>query len=212
MREILDRLAHDAVTKLGSQMFALALAGAFAGGCADDDDATADGAETTETTGGGAFAFSESPVESYSQLDRLGMPAVGTAVISSKDAYNADSPVSDAAGDYVAEITAAVTGLHEALDDDLTGADLTPCAVDACIAQAAPLVVPDVLRLDTSVDSGFPNGRRLEDPVIDVTLAVILLDLAIEGQDPTSLVGLNPTANDLPFETDFPYLASRHAP
>ena len=105
---------------------------------------------------------------------------------------------------------------------------MTPCTVNpddpfdedkedeetsTCITQAAPLVVPDTLKIDTSADAGFPNGRTLTDPVIDVTLAVVLLDLSVEGQEATSLVGvLNPAANDKAFMDAFPYLAAPHTP
>jgi hypothetical protein len=74
------------------------------------------------------------------------------------------------------------------------------------------LVIPDTLTINTSAAAGFPNGRTLTDPVIDVTLAVILLDLTVAGQDATTLVGVNPTANDVEFLDAFPYLAAPHAP
>jgi len=70
------------------------------------------------------------------------------------------------------------------------------------------LVVPDTITLDTSAAAGFPNGRTLTDPVMDVTLSVILLDLTVN--DATTLVGTNPTANDVAFATEFPYLAPAH--
>jgi hypothetical protein len=142
------------------------------------------------------------------QVDRMGMPAINTAVITSKDAYNQASPADDAAGTFVDEIIANVDALHQALDDDLTALALTPCATGDCVGQAAPLVVPDVIRFDPTATSGFPNGRRLDDPVIDVTLAVVLLDLGVHPV--TALVGVNPTANDRPFRPDFPYLARKH--
>jgi hypothetical protein len=39
----------------------------------------------------------------------------------------------------------------------------------------AGLILPDTLRLDPTSTGTFPNGRALADPVIDVTLAVLLL-------------------------------------
>lgn len=156
------------------------------------------------------FEFDDSPPEDYDQVDRMGMPAINTAVISSKDQYNRASPADDVAGDFVDEIVANLTGLHMALDDDLMGAGLVPCLVDDCVAQAAPLVVPDTITIDLTGDAGFPNGRLPSDPVMDVTLAVILLDLAEPGQDPLTLVGLNPTQNDVMGSDDFPYFAAPH--
>lgn len=142
------------------------------------------------------------------RVDRMGMPAVATAVISSKDAYNQADPIDDAAGTFVSEIVASVDFLHSALDDDLTALGLTPCATMDCVGQAAPFVVPDVITIDPSQPAGFPNGRRLTDPVIDVTLALVLLDLGVH--DVTTLVGVNPTANDRKFHHAFPYLAGPH--
>ncbi|WP_146659010.1 DUF4331 family protein [Enhygromyxa salina] len=157
---------------------------------------------------GDPYVFAEETPAEYTRVDRIGMPAIGTAVIVDKQAYNEANPAADANGDFVEQITMSVEGLHAALDDDLMGAGLVACAPADCVAQAAPLVVPDTLKIDLGAAAGFPNGRLLTDPVIDVTLAVVLLDLTATGQDATTLVGaLNPTANDLPFETAFPYLA-----
>jgi hypothetical protein len=142
------------------------------------------------------------------RVDRMGMPAVATATITSKDAYNQADPVDDAAGTFVGEIVANIGGIHAALDDDLTGLGLTPCATMTCVNQAAPFVVPDVIRIDPSQPAGFPNGRRLTDPVIDITLALVLLDLSVHPVD--ALIGVNPTANDLPFRDRFPYVARPH--
>ena len=79
------------------------------------------------------------------------------------------------------------------------------------------LVVPDTLSIDPSAPAGFPNGRGLADPVIDVTLSVILLELTSgvcgDGAcSPVTLVGLNPPANDVEFLEDFPYLAPPATP
>lgn len=168
-------------------------------GCKAEDDEPVD-----------TYVFAEDEASAYAQIDRHAMPAVNVALIQSKDEYNMVGP--DATGDYVDEITASVTALHTALDDDLMMAGLTPCAPDACVGQAAPYVVPDTIKIDTSMAAGFPNGRQLTDPVIDVTFALLLLDLSVEGQTATTLAGLplNPTANDVAFETAFPYVAPAH--
>lgn len=174
------------------------------------DDAANDTAGDTGEPAG--YDFDDTPPDQMTQVDRMGMPAVSTAVIMSKDDYNESSPADDIAGTFVDEIVASLEGLHAALDDDLTGAGLVPCAVDACVNQAAPLVVPDVLHIDPTQDAGFPNGRLPADPVIDVTLAVIMLDLSAAGQTAGTLAGLplNPPENDVPFEAEFPFLAAPH--
>lgn len=71
----------------------------------------------------------------------------------------------------------------------------------------AAAVVPDVLTLNLAGASGFPNGRRLADPVIDVTLNIIFLDLTRTGAGTLAGVPVNPSANDVAFRTTFPYLA-----
>lgn len=175
-------------------------------------------------TGGGddnggpdPFVFSQSPASAYARVDRVGMPAVATVLIGAptKDAYNAADPADDDSGTFVPEIVGALFGLHAALNDDLMGAALTPCTVvgngtGTCETQGLPLVVPDVLELDPGQPAGFPNGRRLEDRVVDLLLAAILLDLGIHPADALATLPLNPPANDLPFGTAFPYLAPAH--
>ena len=169
-----------------------------------DDTGTDDTGEEVD-----AYVFATAEASAYTRVDRAGMPAVNTAVITSKDAYNQADPTDDANGDFVAEIVASLEFLHGALDDDLAGFNLTPCGVDDCVSQAAPLVEPDTLKINTGTTAGFPNGRALPDPVIDVTLAVVLLDLSVHPAD--TLVGvLNPAANDVAFEAAFPYLAPAH--
>lgn len=171
-------------------------------GCKPDDDEPID-----------AYVFAEEDASAYTRVDRHGMPAVNAALIMDKEAYNMGDPGLDAASEYVDEITASLDGIHAALDDDLMGLGLTPCATSTCVQQAGPFVVPDTLKVDVSMASGFPNGRRLTDPVMDITLALILLDLNVEGQTVTSLVGaLNPTENDKTFGTAFPYVAEPHTP
>lgn len=163
-----------------------------------------------EPTPQDSFVFVEDGPAAYTRVDRIGMPAVGAVVITSAQAYNEADPADDQAGTFVPEITDSITMLHAALDDDLVAAGLTACLPADCVSQAAPLVVPDTIKMDLSSPAGFPNGRLLTDPVIDVTLALVLLDLAVDGQDVMSLIGLNPSTNDVPFETAFPYLAPYH--
>lgn len=163
----------------------------------------------------------------YTRVDRVGMPAVSTALITNKTDYNDADPSDDADLVFAGELLENLGGLHSVLDGDIEDAGLTPCSMDpsdpadptslpSCVAQeVAPglpvvsLVVPDTITVNVEADAGFPNGRRLADPVMDVTLGVILLDLTTHSA--TTLVGvLNPMANDLEFGTEFPYLAEAH--
>jgi len=174
-----------------------------------DDGSTDGGSSTGEAPG---FEFSDTPPERYARVDRMGMPVINTVVITSKDDYNAANPTDDVAGTFLGEIAGNVTGLHMALDPDLEVLGLVPCEPADCLAQAGPLVVPDVIAIDPSAPAGFPNGRLPADPVVDVTLALVLLDLTVKGQDVGLFAGLplNPPANDLPFMADFPFLAPPH--
>lgn len=176
----------------------------------DEDDDGADTADTT--TGGGDFVFATDPPTAYTRTDRYGMPAVSAAVIPTarRDEYNSIDPVDDADGLFVDDITASVNGLHAAIDASITAAGLTPCAPADCVTQAAPLVVPDTLKIDPSADAGFPNGRRPQDPVIDLTLALLLLDLEVHTVTTLADLPLNPPANDRPFLDAFPYFAEPH--
>lgn len=92
-----------------------------------------------------------------------------------------------------------------------TGFDVTAC-LDQVIpgtggVTVAQAVVPDTLTINLAAASGFPNGRRLHNPVIDITLAVIFLDLSVHSPATFARIPLNPPANDLPFRTNFPFLA-----
>ncbi|MEE2829832.1 MAG: DUF4331 family protein [Myxococcota bacterium] len=195
---------------------------------ADDDDSSSDDDDSSgddDDSAPAGYAFSTTDFGEYTRVDRIGMPAVATALISSenKDAYNAANPSDDVNGDFGADIVGTIFFLHHGtdpadgntgLDDDLTGLGVTPCTAlgdgtGTCVAQGAPLVFPDTLKIDTSAEAGFPNGRMLTDPVIDVTLAVLLLDLSVHTAG--DLVGaLNPAANDVGFEDEFPYLGAAH--
>ncbi|WP_293679347.1 DUF4331 family protein [uncultured Phenylobacterium sp.] len=90
-----------------------------------------------------------------------------------------------------------------------------PLNVQLCLDQpiapgqpsVANIVVPDTIKVDLRQPSGFPNGRRLTDSVIDTELAWILLDLTKHPADTLTKLPLGPQANDVPFLADFPYLA-----
>ena len=124
-----------------------------------------------------------------SQIDRVGNPAVATALIPTglKDAYNRTRPVNDAknfAGDIVASLNAFGTS-----EDN--------------IGILASVAVPDMLTINTAADSGFPNGRTLSDDVID-----IILGLVLNNPD----IGDAVDANDTEFSDTFPFLADPWQP
>lgn len=77
-------------------------------------------------------------------------------------------------------------------------------------ASVANLVVPDTIKVDVNQPAGFPNGRRLTDPVIDITLAFLFIDLTKHPVNALASVPINPAANDKTFRAEFPYLATPH--
>lgn len=119
----------------------------------------------------------------YVQTDRMGNPAVATALIPGplKDAFNQGLPYQDAAN-FAPAILASLAGFG------------TP---DENVAILASVAVPDTLKLDLGQSDGFPNGRRLKDDTIDTLLKLILAN-------PAATDGAN--ANDRPLENDFPFL------
>ena len=233
-------------------LMTLALAAPLAlAGCGDDDDNGGNGGNGNGGNGGidagtdastplpdGSVAemgFRDDPATAYTRVDRMGMPAVSTALISGADAtdpvtkeeYNDDSPTEDAAAEHSAELLANLQAIITTLGDQLELAGYDVCADAATcafqtIAPGVPvvgLIVPDTLTLGVMAPPSFPNGRRLSDPVIDITLAVALLDLNdadndYDGQPMTpgtfAAIPLNPAANDVDFMEGFPFLAEPH--
>jgi hypothetical protein len=122
------------------------------------------------------------------QLDRLGLPLVNELVIglADKDRYNKLPPARDE----------RVFGTNVAAGLGRLGNDPTTAAALADVIQ------PDVLSFSLDLPTAFPNGRRLEDDVVDVTLA------QLRGATPTDCVD----ANDMAFQNTFPYLGQPHVP
>lgn len=195
-----------------------------------------DGDSSTTEPEPGPFVFDETPYDMYTPVDRKGFPAVNTGLIlpDNKDAYNAATPVDDAMLTFRPDINISLETFHlgvpmmqtmdnTGLDDDLAAYGLEPCIppplpMNNCDDQAGPFAIPDVLTIDLDDPAGFPNGRALADPVMDIIFAVLLLDL--DTHEVTTFLdldgngelgpSLNPLANDVEFGADFPYLAPAH--
>lgn len=138
------------------------------------------------------------------RIDRMAIPAINTALIPSaqKDAFNADDPINDATKYRSTGVTTirtlrtAVDGLFGTSNSQLGGplGNLTPEQVGAAL-------IPDVVTIDFSRSLQFPNGRRLQDDVIDAALGVVLNRGGPSGISD----GIN--ANDKAFLNSFPFLA-----
>lgn len=190
-----------------------------------DPDTTDTDPDTTDTdpTGEDGYDFPKDPYDAYTQIDRHGAVEAGTAGIlasaglglggedlSVRDMYNASNPVEDVELVWFEEIAASVTFFHDALDDDIMMLMLTPATIMQTVDQAGPVIIPDAIKYDPAQPTAYPNGRTLEDRVVDITFAAVLLDLGEHPLDTFASIPLNPGANDVPFEADFPYLAAPH--
>jgi len=122
-------------------------------------------------------------------LDRMGNPVVNTVFIPSaqKNRYNRGRPQTDEAN-FGDTIRATLVALGTSEENSATITDL---------------VIPDTLKLNVNSDEGFPNGRQLEDDVIDTLLGLIFEETAGPATDGVG-------ENDEPFLNDFPYLAPPH--
>ena len=91
-----------------------------------------------------------------------------------------------------------------------TSFDVTRCLNQqvALGTSVTNLIVPDTVKLDVTRPNGFPNGRLLTDPVIDVTLAVLFLDLTRHPANLLASLPLNPPGNTETLPSTFPYLGA----
>lgn len=161
----------------------------------------------------------------YRQVSRLGMPLVNEVVIPLKDKnrFNASAPRNDGQFlDYVTKpelpkLIEAVYGIDAPKEprDDLVSVFLTGVKG---LNQPGNVTPSEQLRLNMSTpvsddpnrlgviggdNQGFPNGRRLADDVIDISLQVVEGELVGQPNDLSD--GVN--ANDVQFGDQFPFLA-----
>jgi len=161
----------------------------------------------------------------YHQVSRLGNPLVNEVVIplKDKDRFNASKPSKDTQFlDYVTKpelpkLIEAVYGIPapEEPRNDLVSVFLTGVAG---LNQPKNVTPSEQLRLNLTTpvtqnpnrlgviggdNQGFPNGRRLADDVIDISLQVVEGELTGNPNDLSD--GVN--ANDTAFGDAFPYVA-----
>lgn len=123
----------------------------------------------------------------FVQIDRTALPTLNTVLmpLRLKDAFNRATPAQDALFR-----DAAITTLV-GINNDRT---YSQTLIDA-------VLFPDVAILDLGKTTGFLNGRRPQDDVIDVVLSA-----ASKG----GVAGDGVNANDVPFLATFPFLAPPH--
>lgn len=145
------------------------------------------------------------------QVERLARPAINEGLIITQDFLNAFNSIppsldlSDAAAPVRTEAVATLNAVD--LADGVDNVD--PLAI-------AGAFLPDVMRIDTTVPSGYANafnangspiaGRMLEDDVIDITLGVLVGSPIGDNVSYAGTPG-NPSQGHQPLEANFPYLA-----
>jgi hypothetical protein len=169
------------------------------------------------------------------QVSRLGMPLVNEVVLplAFKDVFNASEPAGDAP-----LFTSNETFRNRVLDPELAklmnalyGIDVPPAPRNDLVqvfltglpgANQPPNVTPaEMIRLNVAVTAqpnrlgaiandlgGFPNGRRLADDVVDISLRVVA-GVLVPGfnKSPNNALTDGVDANDHPFLSTFPYVA-----
>ena len=174
-------------------------------------------------------AGTESSTGTFVQISRLGMPLVNEVVIplGQKDKWNGSNPTGDAqflsfvTDPEVPKLLQAVYGIqapatprNDLVQVFLTGvpglnqpAGVKPGEMIRLNTDIAPTAAPARLGVLAADIQGFPNGRRLTDDVIDITLQAAV---GVLGGVKTSL-GDGVDRNDVPFRSTFPYIAQPHS-
>ena len=140
-----------------------------------------------------------------SQVDRMAIPAINTALIPSdqKDAFNQADPADDEA-DFRATAQSTIETLRGVIDDTFGSPQDGGPLGDLDAASVAGALIPDVVTIDFSQPVGFPNGRTLSDDVIDAALGVVL------NRGGSAGISDGVDGNDVAFASSFPYLADPH--
>ncbi len=161
----------------------------------------------------------------FRQISRLGSPLVNEVVlpIKVKDAFNASKPTQDVAAlKYVTnpELPRLIEGIYgikapKTPRNDLVSVFLT--GVKGLNMPKGKVTPSEQLRLNMNTpvtanpnrlgviggdNQGYPNGRRLGDDVIDISLQVVEGELVGSAND----LGDGVDGNDAPFSGSFPYL------
>ncbi len=156
---------------------------------------------------------------SFKTLDRMGNPAVNVVLVpfNRKNEYNVATPKDDAKLRFAVDILKTLKALGTiGTGIDATGNFLGLDMVSGTALTLAQVAVlnGDYLRLDTAVANdglaatGFPNGRRLADDVVDIELSLIANDNPFDG----FALGDNVNASDPAPQTVFPFLALPNQP
>jgi hypothetical protein len=168
------------------------------------------------------------------QVGRMGMPFMNEWIlpIGLKERFNNSNPKGDASQFQTfidaPEVPVLLSSLYGFSVPSPPRTDLESVYLKGIVGSNQPKnVVPaEMLRLNMSSQpdnpedrlgllggdaSGFPNGRRVGDDVVDITLRLLAGVLKTNfNVSPNNKLGDGVDANDKPFLTVFPFLASPH--
>ncbi len=161
-------------------------------------------------------------VAGYKTIDREGNPAVNAVLIPAnrKNKYNVATPKDDASLIFALDEptkkgVAGEPGLLTVFANlGVVGGPFDGFGASSAGTLAALAVLHgDVLTLNTNPAAapGFPNGRRVQDDVVDTLLSVVS-NGALTPQTSMAAGGDNVLGNDVPFRTVFPFVAPPQQP
>jgi hypothetical protein len=165
------------------------------------------------------------------QVSRLGNPLVNEVIIPTnrKDEWNADTPAEESKYEQFYRTPILAAAINQLYPNVLNAVERDRDDLVAVLLTGVPNLnntgtkVADMLRLNMSIapsapagrgnrlgvfgndTAGFPNGRRLEDDVIDIAERAVVGKL--KGNARADLLGDGVDANDVPHMTSFPYEA-----
>jgi hypothetical protein len=140
------------------------------------------------------WADSEKKIDGHwKQIQRVGNPAVKPIFIPNdlKDKFNATQPWQDAA--------LFTQSVKDSVINKLGGDD-------AVVKLVLSQIVPDTIKIDINKPAVWPNGRAIDEDTMDLMFAYNLNKPFVYA--PGDLDGVH--YNDVPFLTEFPYLAPPH--
>jgi len=160
------------------------------------------------------IAMADCIYSSAGQVDRRGRPMTSTLISKEKrDAYNSASDPSSWQSMYGDDLQAALEGIDNA--DGISGNSFDPPS------EIAPILADDRLKVDLEWSQCLgvwglelsllvpqPNTNDCGGRMLDYDYIEEFLSMTISGFDP--LYDDFVTANDVPFQTEFPFLAAPH--
>ncbi|HET6855922.1 MAG TPA: DUF4331 domain-containing protein [Streptomyces sp.] len=170
-----------------------------------------------------------SAANGWRQVSRLGMPLVNEVVVpvKDKDTFNASTPWKDAQfAPYVQdpELARLLEKIYKLKAPAVPRKDLVQIFLTGVpgLNEQATTRPHEALRLNTSIkptadpkrlgvldgdNAGYPNGRRLADDSLDISLQAVRGELAGQKNDLGDAVDVN----DKKFDDKFPYVAAPHS-